>query len=575
MSKLKISASVLIVLFLFGVFSTSAFAIAPAQPKQLTATPVSETSIKVTWGAVTGATGYNVYWNDGLVVSNQNVLEYTATNLAPAEKYKFAIEAVNASSEKSELLVIDEILGLNVYPEKDTTDMTTINANQTGFGTATNDGTTSGSVIKSMGMLDNDGNSGTHRTHGDYQNNTNSCASCHQTHTASSKNLLFKNGVYNTCTACHDGTLGFYDVFATGENALNGAGTFGGTHEGNMSSHMANGTVAIKAAPGGNPNGTGTWIGDFTCASCHSAHGSFSDRLLNVNPNGMAQVVASAGGQLLEGVTVVSSLPDPGTGPNQVLLYEVIDAVNKETARYKNDDHAKVGNGALVLYVKKGTVYEPGILLSSGNSFTGFTPANAKYNPQNGYVTFTNVIADVSGVTAKIAQPYIIKLDLVDSTEPEHVALQASGIFIKKSNGPLLSVAGEGKKMSQYCSTCHTDYYAHSGGADGKWNTQTTYRHSTDSDSYTCVKCHFAHGTDVTIMRDALGKTVEDLVGEGMTEEKAKEYMLDNNPSSALKKFTNMSVCWACHNSSKSTQLINAPRDEAHPSKFKATKDAP
>jgi predicted CXXCH cytochrome family protein len=121
------------------------------------------------------------------------------------------------------------------------------NANKSGSGVGTNDGSTVGQVLKSTGLKKADG---THnqRTHGEYMNNTNSCASCHQTHTGASAGLLFKDGEYATCTACHDGTLGFYNVM-TGSNS---AGTFGGTHDGNMSAHLANGTVKLSAAPGGN-----------------------------------------------------------------------------------------------------------------------------------------------------------------------------------------------------------------------------------------------------------------------------------------------------------------------------------
>ena len=188
------------------------------------------------------------------------------------------------------------------------------NANKTGVGVSINDGSAvfnkdgtlvapNLNVIKSTDMnfkfdingvavLSTPGAIGVQRTHGEYQNNTNSCASCHQTHTGASKALLFKNGVYYTCTACHDGTLGFYNVFAASS-----AGTFGGTVAGHASVHMADGSMKTMAAPGGNRTGKDidlndlvNWTSEFTCASCHSPHGSYSDRLLNYNPNGMAVI---------------------------------------------------------------------------------------------------------------------------------------------------------------------------------------------------------------------------------------------------------------------------------------------
>jgi hypothetical protein len=114
--------------------------------------------------------------------------------------------------------------------------------------------------------------------------------------------------------------------------------------------------------------------------------------------------------------------------------------------------------------------------------------------------------------------------------------------------------------MSQFCSACHTDYLASSGKETGTFD--HAFRHSTNSDSYTCVRCHYAHGTDVTIMRDARGKKVADIVADPnyfatvtdptAREALAKDYMTDKNPSSALKRYTNMAVCWGCHTSSHS-----------------------
>jgi predicted CXXCH cytochrome family protein len=153
------------------------------------------------------------------------------------------------------------------------------NANQTGVG-----------VDKENNFSQAIKNVEGHKTHGDYQHNTNSCASCHQTHTAKTgSRLLFADTQYQTCVSCHDGTLGFYNVLETGEKAsLDGAGTFGGSHANNMSIHMANNSMQIKAAPGGNPNGTNEtggvqWGAQFSCASCHAPHGSYSDRLLHYN----------------------------------------------------------------------------------------------------------------------------------------------------------------------------------------------------------------------------------------------------------------------------------------------------
>jgi len=111
--------------------------------------------------------------------------------------------------------------------------------------------------------------------------------------------------------------------------------------------------------------------------------------------------------------------------------------------------------------------------------------------------------------------------------------------------------------MSTYCASCHVDYLAKSGTATGTFS--SAYRHTTTSDSYTCVRCHYSHGTDVEVMMDAHGEKTTDLVADGTfaTIEAANAYMVDKNPSSALKRYTNMSVCWGCHTDSKAEQLKN------------------
>lgn len=139
--------------------------------------------------------------------------------------------------------------------------------------------------------------------HTDFQLNTNSCASCHMTHTAQSRDLLFRNGIYATCVACHDGTLGFLNVFAfPGEgnptSSFGGsiaAGTFGARYGRNASIHLPTNTVNLSAAPGGNrtnsttggadgTSGSSAWTSSFNCSSCHAPHGSYSIRLLHFNP---------------------------------------------------------------------------------------------------------------------------------------------------------------------------------------------------------------------------------------------------------------------------------------------------
>lgn len=493
------------------------------------------------------------------------------------------------------------------------------NANNTGVGVDTNDGSTKSTVIKNLTG---------HNTHTSYQNNTNSCASCHQTHTAKGDQLLFADTVYNTCTACHDGTLGFANVFASGETAkMNGAGTFAGTH--GASQHMANDTLKIKAAPGGNPDlegddktgGTG-WGENFNCASCHAPHGSYSDRLLSYNPNGMASMPASKGGNQLENITVVDTLPLLDT-PENIAAAPAIVLLRTEDAVADANGHKKVTvaqyNKGTSSYTKSEAPWLYGYDLRTN----GLTYWSRLVKPDATADTSDDVIAaygSTSGVyfdyehaqaystsqagadalkTAGkgfLARPVVVKMEKNEATHSIVQAAYYSGSTVAKlgySDQKLKdlgytvkadgSVSGLGVAMSKFCAACHTDYLQ--GNSEGKKshfgdltdmdnNPNAAYRHSTNSDSYTCVRCHYGHGTDAYIMKDSLGRTIANLqdptimakTGEAVkTPEDALTYMQDNNASSALKKFTNMSVCWACHNSSHAETIKNTERRDDHP----------
>lgn len=181
------------------------------------------------------------------------------------------------------------------------------NANKTGQGT----GVAEGYTTQDVRVRRAEGNK---FLHGQFAKNTNACASCHMTHTAAGDALLVKNGIYNTCTSCHDGTLGKLNVFDMPNYNANvevamfeyvGGGSFGGAMDSNSnaSMHLPTGYLELAAAPGGNRTKTdtvttdtaaganqqlkvnvGAWTADFTCSSCHQPHGSYSDRLLAPNP---------------------------------------------------------------------------------------------------------------------------------------------------------------------------------------------------------------------------------------------------------------------------------------------------
>lgn len=447
-----------------------------------------------------------------------------------------------------------------------------------------------------------------HKTHTSYQNNTNSCASCHQVHTAKGDQLLFADGVYQTCTACHDGTLGFYNVFADGSldtattAKTNGAGTFGGTHGSSM--HLANDAVKINAAPGGNPADLtdadktddkikgSMWGESFNCASCHAPHGSYSDRLLQYNPNGIGAMPVSKGGNQLENVPVVDTLPTVDAAAPAVVLLRTEDTTTGKVtvAQYNKGASAYTKSTAPWLYgydIRTDGLTYWSRLVKLDDTIAAYGSTSGVYFDYEHAEAYSTSAAGATALKAAgkgfIARPVVVQMaqDAAGNTVQSGFW---SGASIEQFGGKTEqelkdlgytvssgTVKNVGVKMSQFCAACHTDYLQ--GNSDGKkshFGEETAaYRHSTNSDSYTCVRCHYGHGTDAYIMKDALGRTIADLVKDTTnfpTEQSALDYMQDNNASSALKKFTNMSVCWACHNSSHAETIKNAERRADHPS---------
>ena len=468
-----------------------------------------------------------------------------------------------------------------------------VNANKTGVGVGTNDGSTATTAVK---IKPNE------RAHGEYQNNTDSCASCHQTHTGAAAKLLFKDSVYDTCIACHDGTLGVLNVFTPST-----AGTFGGTALGNASMHLANGAMETKAAPGGNHQdtsanvvgGTGTgWNAEFNCASCHSPHGSYSDRLLNYNTNSIgstdmyfettpgaflladgitaspSNVPVKSGGLKLVAGTIYTVLPAI-TLPVDVIAFKTMsnDAVNLKTNIVPASQEATPVE-VIVLMKKSGTTgtswardMTPWIndaATSSRATFTTFTNAAGKSPVDANKVDTLKIklgqayVKSLDGTvtaldtvtTANISRAVVVKFDFTTTNEGTF-----NGLNIKQIDISSYAKSGYGVQIAQYCAACHTDYLAKSGTATGVWS--QAFRHSTTSDTYTCLKCHFGHGTDITVMLDSKDQSLAALQTGGMTLVDATAYLLDVNPSSALKRYTNMSICWKCHTSSHAGDFIN------------------
>lgn len=174
-----------------------------------------------------------------------------------------------------------------------------------------------------------------------------------------------------------------------------------------------------------------------------------------------------------------------------------------------------------------------------------------------------------------------IKLNLVEDPEFADInnSTTMSGLKIYKSNG-IYNKPADGLTQAQvydyklnyseFCASCHDDYLKNRENgprADGVHYTHTT---NSTKQGRSCTACHYAHGTDITLLKDTAGKTIADLQkpiadgGKGWTEAQAKAYMKEVSPKgSSLKRFTNMAVCWACHQSTH--QIANTPGTTNYP----------
>jgi predicted CXXCH cytochrome family protein len=431
------------------------------------------------------------------------------------------------------------------------------------------------------------------KMHGFYQNNTNSCASCHQTHTSKDDNLLFKDGVYSTCSACHDGTTGAYNNFSPKSNPKDSvSGTFdisADTAHGSL--HQADGSIQISAAPGGNnstdPNVTGsdlykaTWGQNFECSSCHSAHGGGSgeENNLSTDPLGWGHVEyvnAQAGGskdqqngKLFKGLTIHSSVPGQFSTPF-ILVRKTLgdtDVINDKTKISYLYFRAGVKSGQEVIqtYRWDGTSYVPDFSLwlrDAGYVAPPFQNANTVLYDNSlpkQDITATGAMTVVwrDGFAFGDVGSSIDKVTTADISigiDVETVKTDAATLYDK---GDSNYIVDSGTEMTKFCSACHTDYMTDP--VTGQPGTLTgSHRHITTvdnqgstisgvSDEFTCVRCHFAHGTKSSIMKNSSDKlaTTTDTIS-------------DTNHSSALRRYVDMDSCYTsgCHNNTDSSNPL-------------------
>lgn len=419
------------------------------------------------------------------------------------------------------------------------------------------------------------------RIHSSYTKNTNACAACHATHTAVGASLLQWNGETTTCMACHDGTAGVatYDVAGGhigASTAITNGGVFPTGTQTSVSQHDVFGNIMqLKAAPGGNTTAqSGSWMNDFSCASCHSPHdngGNF--RLLNPDVNGFATNHT---------VTKQQLTADPDNAGGYALK------VQYNTVNSTNPFYAYLLQGP---YPIKLTVYD-----ASGNTLTAGQDYTFKVvNDHTSITPTTNQTLYVSGDVALKVKGNI-KNYLSTSESVQYVSgfndfcgachVDYNTSMYSDTNG----VVGPTQKTTDYYDNygnqikvashavdqptgVYTQAYRHTVGFDAGANghgglpaglqfEERTYKTSTGATISTkimsCMTCHVAHGTDDAWWQ-AYGQktyngTAYNAFGALPKVGAAPAEVFDasrtdgvNNRGSNLKRLPNMGACEACH----------------------------
>ncbi|MBS4031113.1 MAG: hypothetical protein KGZ63_06815 [Clostridiales bacterium] len=364
--------------------------------------------------------------------------------------------------------------------------------------------------------LPNAADPASYRIHTNYSKNTDACASCHATHSAVGAALLQWYSIYETCMACHDGTVTTTYNVVQGLNPA-GEATSGGKFglmvgqnaaATSLSNHNVTGALNIYAAPGGAlKNGAddfGTWTGEFSCSSCHSPHGQGGNaRILHPDPNGV-QKQNKVVGAVATGIDSVT--------------YAV----------YNGDD---------IYTMIKGYPYSQDLKIYVGGvrQYGGFTVDSST---GVSYIRFNE--APAGAVTADFVPSLRVSMQIENYLAAEESVTYKRGI-------------------NNFCGACHTDYNAQiaDAGSELTGSYSKAYRHRVEFDWYNdvgglkfqngagltrgvvCLTCHVAHGTD----KDYWETTLVDAGVDGWT----VNMLTELSGSSALKRKPNMGTCEACH----------------------------
>lgn len=404
-----------------------------------------------------------------------------------------------------------------------------------------------------------------------------------------------------------------------------------GTYNGSIHDADGSLKVSAAPGGNPNPGSKTPFSSSFDCASCHNPHGggSSNENNLNQDPLGWGSVpyAATPGtqinwhgstvttttdneyGKLFVNPTIYTPSTIPGTKVASYIFVLNTAGVDLSTLTttsteyfYLNRDGYTSNTPILQTYRWQKGGYVPDFSLWLQEKGYPFKADTALYNDVWSNLTLSSAdnycdgskdITRASGVTviwkdgfaygAGVANVQSIQVSLgVDVETTQYIQSLYQTNFSKQatdSKGNLLwlddaktqpkmvtYIPDSGVEFSKYCASCHTDYLSATRNDNTGVYTQA-HRHMTLADETNCIRCHYAHGSDATIMHDSNDNT--QLTANGVQPNGSNQthfgdlnYYKDVNPSSALKRYTGMSVCFACHGQGE--QFLGNPNNE-HP----------
>jgi len=378
--------------------------------------------------------------------------------------------------------------------------------------------------------------------HGGYGADTDKCAACHRAHTAIGADLLVAEDEYALCTSCHDGTGAVTNVFAgelegTGKR-LNGGGfetmpmlgypgdTGGSPVEAVTSTHTVEGlgdSDGVGTAWGSlGTSGEGPGVsGTLECSSCHNPHGSTNYRILKDTDNGFGAPPGwwSGGEDGSTSAATCSDAIDNGGGDGADLADTSGDCEwrylhNWQSSQVLETDNLIAAGGADKYATGNYANYTEGIDAFCASCHTEYMLPSHSAGEYPGSATLGSDPYDAGDGNGAV--PRFRHAVVRSASSSADGKLRRAAFDRSATDGDALS---------------WTDTDGDTNWDPGEAMNETPSVNETARSGFTCLTCHFAHGSAA----------------------KATGYAADVAPTNdnALLYYDNRGVCRVCHQSTK------------------------